>query len=964
MRKRHSKWFLFLAVFFVLALCAPTAQAVLLDVGPTDLPSPPGNGFPFWYRDTNRLALAPCLSQTVLPSGPACVLLADPGFNPALAVVFPTNYPIETFYFVSDAILNVGAGGGFKIKYRAALEGSFGTGIVTPGGQVAFARIRIFADVPVAGTYTFTHPYGVETITATTAGTRAITFTRDIGIAVPFAGPLAGDIGPWLIMTGYPQIIGTETFIGDPNIANTVTGSPFGTNFFKVVGPAGSDLGGPGITTVQTNLFTVAGKTAAAGLGTPLTVDKATYTRGTGTAQVSVFATTQPISNAVIPGTLTLANTPSALQFSDASGVISATTMTTNNPIDGKFYGTVSFANPVTFPTSVSVTNTADVPVSTTTVPLVDEVAVAEASYSSAAKILKVTAVSGDKLALPALTVVMQDGATAIPLGTIAGGGGALQVTFPFAFSTPAGIKTYEIPPVRVTVRSALGGSDTEVVTGLAANTPPVARNDAATVATNGSVIINVAINDTDPDLGDSVVPSSVAIVASATTGTAFNNGNGTITYTAPAVGGTATFTYTINDTFGAVSNVATVTVTISSPPVANNDLATTQEDFATIINVVSNDTPTATIAPATVAIVIPPQHGTAVSLGNGAVSYTPALNYNGPDIFLYTVRDTAGILSTAATVTVDITPVPDAPLTVNDTAITQGNTPVTINVLANDTHPDQPYQPTIAINPATLTIATPPLVSAGTASVVAGPLAGQFQVLFTPATNFFGTTTFTYVVSDNAPTSLTSLPATVTVTVTPVNVPPVANNDAASTNVNLPRIINVLANDTDLNGNIAPGTVVIVSQPTPTGTATANLDGTVTFTSSVVSVATFTYNVKDTLGAVSNDATVSVNVLAATPTDSVTILKAQYTQSTGQWIVEGTTTGLAPTTQRIVTCYVGSTTTGQVIESNVLTALADGRWKFSLTFGANQLTPVPTNTISASLPSGASHLAFPVVVK
>src|SRR5690349_19269548 len=112
---RQSKWFSLLAVFFIMVVCAPAAQAVLLDVGPTNLPSPPGNGFPFWYRDTNRLALEPCLSKAALPSGPACVLLADPGFNPALPIVFPTNYPIETFYFVSDAILNVGAGGGFKV---------------------------------------------------------------------------------------------------------------------------------------------------------------------------------------------------------------------------------------------------------------------------------------------------------------------------------------------------------------------------------------------------------------------------------------------------------------------------------------------------------------------------------------------------------------------------------------------------------------------------------------------------------------------------------------------------------------------------------------------------------------------------------------------------------------------------------------------------------------------------------
>jgi hypothetical protein len=298
--------------------------------------------------------------------------------------------------------------------------------------------------------------------------------------------------------------------------------------------------------------------------------------------------------------------------------------------------------------------------------------------------------------------------------------------------------------------------------------------------------------------------------------------------------------------------------------------------------------------------------------------------------------------------VSITVTPVADPPLAVNDTATTAGNTPVTINVLANDTHPDVGS----TINAATLSIAT--LATSGTASVVAG------QVLYTPAANFFGTASFTYVVRDNL--GVVSNAATVTVTITPVNVAPVANNDAATATVNTLRTINVLANDTDLNGNIAPGTVAIASAPSPTYTTSVNVDGTVNFTATTAGTYAFTYHVSDTAGAVSNNATVSVSVAAAIPTDSVTILKAQYTLSTGQWVVEGTTTGVAPLSKN-VTVYVGSTVTGPVI-ATVPTAAADGRWKFSLTFGANQLSPAPTNTISASLPSGASNLAFPAVVR
>ena len=130
MRQRVKELFSLLAVCIMLAAYCTTAQAALLDLGPTDLPSPPGNGIPAWYRDANRMPLEPCLSQATFPGGlAACVLLADPGFDPALPLVFPTNFPSESFYFIAYANLNTTAG---NIVYRAALEAAFPTGMVPP----------------------------------------------------------------------------------------------------------------------------------------------------------------------------------------------------------------------------------------------------------------------------------------------------------------------------------------------------------------------------------------------------------------------------------------------------------------------------------------------------------------------------------------------------------------------------------------------------------------------------------------------------------------------------------------------------------------------------------------------------------------------------------------------------------------------------------------------------------------
>ncbi|MGH9191502.1 MAG: Ig-like domain-containing protein [Acidimicrobiales bacterium] len=77
---------------------------------------------------------------------------------------------------------------------------------------------------------------------------------------------------------------------------------------------------------------------------------------------------------------------------------------------------------------------------------------------------------------------------------------------------------------------------------------------------------------------------------------------------------------------------------------------------------------------------------------------------------------------------------------------------------------------------------------------------------------------------------------------------------------------INVVANDTDVNGNLDPASVAIVSPPTA-GTATPNPDGTVTYTNADTAAASdsFTYTVADTTAPtplVSNVATVTIQIL------------------------------------------------------------------------------------------------------
>ena len=97
-------------------------------------------------------------------------------------------------------------------------------------------------------------------------------------------------------------------------------------------------------------------------------------------------------------------------------------------------------------------------------------------------------------------------------------------------------------------------------------NLPPLAVNDTPTVVANGEIIINVIDNDSDVNGDETIDASSVTIDQQPAGGTAVPQGDGTVLYT--NVDNTITqdtFSYTVADEDGAVSNVATVTVAITT---------------------------------------------------------------------------------------------------------------------------------------------------------------------------------------------------------------------------------------------------------------------------------------------------------------------------------------------------------------------------------------------------------------
>jgi hypothetical protein len=190
------------------------------------------------------------------------------------------------------------------------------------------------------------------------------------------------------------------------------------------------------------------------------------------------------------------------------------------------------------------------------------------------------------------------------------------------------------------------------------------------------------------------------------------------------------------------------------------------------------------------------------------------------------------------------------APVAGPDTATTAEDAAADIAVLANDTDPDNDLLAVTAV-------ADPPH---GTTTINA-----DGTVHYVPDANFFGSDAFTYTIADGNGGSATG---SVSVTVTAVNDPPVAVNDAGTTVADTPVTIGVLGNDTDIDG--ASLGIASLSDP-PHGTATANADGTVTYTPDPGYSGSDAFGYTATDGAAtSNVATVSITVTPAPPPASV----------------------------------------------------------------------------------------------
>ena len=538
------------------------------------------------------------------------------------------------------------------------------------------------------------------------------------------------------------------------------------------------------------------------------------------------YTITSNPSNGVLSGTApNLTYTPTANYNGSDSFSFSAN--------DGNFDSNVATV-------SITVSAVNDVPAATADIATTDE---------DTSVIVSVLANDSDldsSLNAASVTIVSapSQGSTSINTAT-----GAITYT-PTANSNGSDSFTYTVNDVE----GATSNTATVSITVTAANDAPVATADSATTNEDTNVVVNVLANDSDLD--SSLNAASVAIVGAPNQGSAsINTATGAITYSPNAnSNGSDSFTYTVNDAEGATSNTATVSITITAVndvPVAADDSASTNEDNAVQVAVLANDSDIDNaLNAASVTVASNPSNGaTSVNTGTGAITYTPAANFNGTDTFTYTVQDAAAGMSNTATVTITVNAQNDAPNATADTANTPEDNAISIDVAANDSDIDDGD----SVDASSLVVVTN--ASNGSAVVTAG------EIVYTPNLNFNGTDTFTYTINDQNGAS--SNVAAVIVNVTGVNDLPTAANDSATLEEDESTVIDVAANDSDIDGTIAANTVTIVTPASHGTTAIDALTGAITYTAEAnyFGSDSLTYIVQDDAGGSSNVATVDITV-------------------------------------------------------------------------------------------------------
>lgn len=365
----------------------------------------------------------------------------------------------------------------------------------------------------------------------------------------------------------------------------------------------------------------------------------------------------------------------------------------------------------------------------------------------------------------------------------------------------------------------------------------PIAVDDTIIVNEDTSFVdFNVLLNDQDPD--SNIDSASFTILINATNGSSTIAGAGIIRYSPNLnFNGLDTVVYEVCDSTSLCdTGYYYITVLpVNDPPIILDDTLRINEDTTNAgVNLVSNDSDIEGLIDSTTLVVLNgPYNGAFINNGDGSIDYTPDADYFGLDSLTYEVCDLGVPLPGAcdsATLIIEVSPVSDSPVAVDDTVSTSQGTPISVSWIQNDFDVDFDLDTT-----SFQLIQTP--VSGVTFVVNSGTILLEYDGQPT----FLGDDSLVYRVCDlTSPISLCDS-AVIRVSVIAGNAPITLVDSITVNEDTLNVLINLVNNDSDPDGNLDSASLIILKDVS-NGIVVNNGNGSITYSPNP------NYNGKDTL--------------------------------------------------------------------------------------------------------------------
>jgi Ca2+-binding RTX toxin-like protein len=455
-----------------------------------------------------------------------------------------------------------------------------------------------------------------------------------------------------------------------------------------------------------------------------------------------------------------------------------------------------------------------------------------------------------DLLALTGATDV--DGDTLSLYSTSGFSHGSASISGGKLIYTPA-LNYYGNDSFTFTISDGRGGFASKVINLVIApvNDAPVATNDSISTNEETAILIDVLANDKDVE--DGFFPyQKIAITAQPLHGTVAVQTSGKVLYTPYAdYYGADSFKYTVTDSGGLVSAVATASINVvnlnDSPKLKIGASASFTEDVARTFAIsdyfYDPDGNALTLLSASALNGV-------VSISGNNITYTSKINYNGADTLTVRLQDSFGAVSTLNLGAV-VAPVNDMPVAVNDSFVVSENTATKLFVLNNDRDVES-----VLFSGSITGLTTP---AHGTVSINSS----DGSILYTPTAGYNGMDSFTYNVRDS--NGATSNTATATINIAKIingtsgadSLSGIAGNDVLYGLDGNDTLMGSAGNDT-LDGSNGIDTV---SYATSTAAVTVNLGAATGHTGGFATGDTLLY-IENITGSAYND-TLTGNALA-----------------------------------------------------------------------------------------------------